>query len=107
LSDRQFTGKAGKYLMRVRTRNLRWNEINMAELDLKKLIFHFEQSNKADGKSTKTISWYNEMLTNFVDYLKPIDRDTVLGELNITTVREYIIQITYYLISSYQRLQER
>ncbi len=77
--------------MKVRARNLRWDEINMAELDLKKLILHFEQSNKADGKSPKTISWYNEMLSGFVAHLKLTVRDTVLGELNVTTVREYII----------------
>ena len=77
--------------MRVRAKNLRWNEIYMVELDLKKLIFHFEQSNKADGKSPKTISWYSEMLSSFIDYLKLTDRDTVLGEYNVTTVREYII----------------
>ena len=77
--------------MRVRAKNLKWNEINMVELDLKKLIFHFEQSNKADGKSPKTISWYSEMLSSFIDYLKLTDRDTVLGEYNVTTVREYII----------------
>jgi integrase/recombinase XerC/integrase/recombinase XerD len=77
--------------MKIRAKNLRRNEINMAELDLQKLIFHFGQSNKADGKSPKTISWYNEMLTNLVEYLKLTERDAVLGELNVTTVREYII----------------
>ena len=77
--------------MKVRTRNLRWDEINMAELDLKKLIIHFGQSNKAEGKSPKTISWYNEMLTSFVEYLRQSDQDTILGGLNVTTVREYII----------------
>ena len=37
----------------------------MRELDLVKLITHFAQSNKAEGKSPKTVSWYTEMLTGF------------------------------------------
>jgi len=37
----------------------------MAELNLTKLVTHFAQSNKAEGKSPKTVSWYTEMLTDF------------------------------------------
>ena len=50
--------------------NLKWQDIEMAKLDLRKLILHFEQSNKADGKSPKTVSWYSEMLSSFVKFLK-------------------------------------
>jgi hypothetical protein len=62
----QFTGKAGKYKMKSRGRNLRWGDIDMTELELNKLILHFEQSNRAEGKSPKTISWYKEMLCGFM-----------------------------------------
>jgi len=41
--------------MKSRRRNLRWTDIDMAELDLEKLVLHFSQSNKAEGKSPKTI----------------------------------------------------
>ncbi len=47
--------KAGKV-------NLKWADINMAELGLAKLISHFAYSNKAEGKSLKTVSWYTETL---------------------------------------------
>jgi len=47
------------------SRNFKWSDINMAELNLTKLVTHFAQSNKAEGKSPKTVSWYTEMLTDF------------------------------------------
>ena len=63
----------------------------MAELELKKLILHFEHSNKAEGKSPKTITWYTEMITGFVRFLADTNRRVVLSELNIDTAREYVI----------------
>jgi len=41
----------------------------MAELELDKLILHFEQSNKVEGKSPKTITWYTEMVAGFTRFL--------------------------------------
>ena len=56
-----------------RRRNLQWGDLDMAELELEKLILHFAQSNKAEGKSPKTISWYSEMLTGFVQAIFTYD----------------------------------
>ena len=72
-------------------RNLKWQDIDMAELELDKLILHFAQSNKAEGKSPKTISWYSEMLTDFARFLASTGKRLVLSEFHITTVREFII----------------
>jgi len=77
--------------MKVRTLNLRWGDINMAELELTKLILHFAQSNKAEGKSPKTVSWYSDMLSDFVRFLESSNKDPCLANLNATTVREFII----------------
>ena len=63
----------------------------MAELELEKLILHFTQSNKAEGKSPKTISWYSEMLIGFARFLTSTGRRPVLTEFNILVVREFII----------------
>lgn len=71
--------------------NLKWADLKMSNLDLTKLITHFSQSNKADGKSPKTESWYTEMLTYYVKYLKSTDVNTTLSEFNVHIVREYII----------------
>ncbi|MFC2071608.1 tyrosine-type recombinase/integrase [Chloroflexota bacterium] len=64
----------------------------MAELDLQKLITHFAQSNKAEGKSLKTISWYTEMLSDFIRFLHLVGRRMILSEFDISVVREFIIQ---------------
>ncbi len=50
------------YMMKAGKVNLKWADINMAELGLAKLISHFAYSNKAEGKSLKTVSWYTETL---------------------------------------------
>jgi site-specific recombinase XerD len=71
--------------------NLKWSDIKMAELDLTKLISHFAQSNKAEGKSPKTVAWYTEMILDFVRFIRSKNREAVLAELNLTTVREFII----------------
>jgi len=57
-------------MVQSRRRNLRWTDIDMAELNLEKLVSHFGQSNKAEGKSLKTITWYTEMLINFITFLE-------------------------------------
>ena len=43
-----------------------WNDIDMAELDLRKLVVHFAQTKRAEGKSPKTVSWYQEMMAPFL-----------------------------------------
>ena len=52
-----------------------WWSTNMNGLDLINLITHFAQSNKAEGKAPKTVSWYSDMLIDFVNYLKFVGVD--------------------------------
>jgi hypothetical protein len=61
--------------------NLRWSEMNKVKLDLGKLILHFAQCNKSEGKSPKTVSWYSEMLTEFLKFFLGSGREMVLGIL--------------------------
>lgn len=63
----------------------------MPNLDLVKLISHFTYSKKAEGRSPKTISWYEEMLLDFVRFLRATGSEAILAEFNSTTVREFII----------------
>ena len=71
--------------------NLKWADINMAELDLVKLISHFAQSNRAEGKSPKTVAWYTEMLFDFVKFLRSNGVEAILGGLSTTTARQFVI----------------
>lgn len=73
----------------------------MAELELDKLILHFAQSNKAEGKSPKTIGWYTEMLTGFARFLTVSGKSPVLEEFNVVSVREFVIHEQERKISPY------
>ena len=72
--------------------NLKWCDLDMSKLDLAKLISHYAQSNKAEGKSPKTVAWYSEMLFGFVGFLRSTDRAAVLSQLDATSVRQFILQ---------------
>ncbi len=63
----------------------------MSQLELSNLILHFAQSNKADAKSPKTVNWYTEMLNCYVKYLERTNISPTLANLNINTVRNFII----------------
>jgi len=78
-------------MVSIRRKNLRWVDIDMAEVKLDKLIIHFAQSNKAEGKSPKTISWYSEMLNGFIMFLESQNCRAVLSDLDICVVREFIV----------------
>jgi integrase/recombinase XerC/integrase/recombinase XerD len=63
----------------------------MAGLDMRKLIQHFAQSNRAEGKSPKTVEWYTEMLLPFAEFLGSSSPGTTLAEFDVEAVREFII----------------
>jgi len=71
--------------------NLHWGNLNMVELELDKLILHFEQTNRAERKSPKTIIWYTEKIAGFAKFLSDTGRRSVLADFDISTVREFII----------------
>ena len=63
----------------------------MTELELEKLILHLEQSNRAEGKSPKTVSWYEEMLSVFTRYLESSGIIPILANFNLESVRAFIV----------------
>ncbi|MFC1892849.1 tyrosine-type recombinase/integrase [Chloroflexota bacterium] len=73
----------------------------MAKVKLDKLIVHFAQSNKAEGKSPKTISWYSEMLDGFIRFLESQGCRAALSDLDIESVREFIVHEQERGISPY------
>jgi len=78
-------------MMVLRTRNKKWSDIDMAQLEIPNLILHFAQSNKADGKSPKTVSWYSEMLTCYAKYLENNKISPALANFDINKARSFII----------------
>ncbi len=67
---------------------------NKAEaLSIDKLTSHYELSNCAEGKSPKTVAWYNDMLRSFATYMKAKQHSYQLSVLTIDTVRSYILYL--------------
>jgi site-specific recombinase XerD len=71
--------------------NLRWEDIRMAEIALDKLVLHFSQCNKAEGKSPTTVSWHTQMLTSFIAFLKKAGQNETLADLTTANVRGFIL----------------
>ncbi|MBA7675330.1 Tyrosine recombinase XerD [subsurface metagenome] len=78
-------------MLKTKRNKLNWTDIDMAEINLDKLVLHFCQCMKAEGKSPDTIRWYSEMIKSFVSFLLAVDREPVLGELSLENARDFII----------------
>mgnify|MGYP003392807215 CR=1 FL=1 len=78
-------------MLEPRKRNVRWVDIDMAEIILDKLVIQFSHSNKAEGKSPRTISWYSEMLADFIKFLKLTGSADILSNFNIERAREFVV----------------
>lgn len=57
------------------------------------LISDYELANRADGKSDKTVKWYNEMLRSFQGYVAAQKQYADLSIFNIHMVRDYVLYL--------------
>jgi len=87
--------------VKVRKANLKWTDMNMSEINLDKLVLHFSQCLKAEGKSPKTITWHSEMMRIFIRFLKNTGKVPVLSELSLENTREFIIAEQQRMMSPY------
>jgi site-specific recombinase XerD len=60
---------------------------------LSELIEYYEVCNKAESKSTKTISWYSANLKNFRNYLKNRHLSGSLDHIDTKLLREYVLYL--------------
>ena len=77
----------------TRTRNWRWEELEKDSIELSALAKDFELYNRTEGKSPKTIEWYNLTLRQFHRFLFESEKPTRLGELGEPEVREFILHL--------------
>jgi len=71
--------------------NFGWTDIDMSAVELGKLLKHYTQCLKSEGKSPKTISWYGEMLSIFIRYLESVGISPVLANFNLVNVRDFVV----------------
>ncbi len=74
-------------------KNRRWEVLTKESLELADLAVEFELYNKTDGKSSKTIDWYNLSLKLFRRYLIESEQSTKLSNLGERQVREFILYL--------------
>lgn len=72
-------------------RNRRWDEMDKSRLPLEKLIAYFETYNRSEGKSPRTVHWYNEVLHLFLRWLDDSGYPTALGGMDEDTVRKFVL----------------
>lgn len=72
-------------------RNLNWQNMNKGNISLAELIQYFETYNRSEGKSVKTVHWYDEVLSMFLSWLTEAHHPTNLGSISEKEVREFVI----------------
>jgi site-specific recombinase XerD len=80
--------------MVIRTpKNVRWDQVNKDSIELTVLAKHFELYNLTEGKSHKTVAWYNLALKQFHGFLLESEKSTELRALREPEVREFILYL--------------
>ena len=80
-------------MVMTKGRNRRWEEVEKDSIELSVLVRHFELFNRTEGKSPKTIIWYNQALTLFHRFLIESVKSIILGDLHEPEVREFILYL--------------
>ncbi len=88
-------------MLKTKRNKLNWTDIDMAEINLDKLVLHFCQCMKAEGKPPATIRWYSEMIRSFVSFLLAVDGGPILGEFTLENARHFIIHEQQRQVSPY------
>ena len=68
-----------------------WKTMDKASTDLSVVMKHFEVHNRTEGKSIRTVEWYNEVLGLLYRWLREQGAPTSLGSIDEMTVREFIL----------------
>ncbi len=65
----------------------------MQNFDITTLINHFEVHNRTEGKSPRTVGWYNEVLGLFLDWLTKNGLSTGLDQIGEPEVRSFVLHL--------------
>ena len=78
-------------------RNLRWEEMDKREIELIQLIQYFEVFNRSEGKSSRTVKWYSDVLNLFLHWLESEGMSDT-GEIEKLKVLPTLEPNTYELV---------
>lgn len=74
-------------------RNQRWEDVKKGGIDLGQAVQHFDTYNRSEGKSPRTVEWYNDVLDLFQQWLRSEGLSTKLGSLGELEVRRFILYL--------------
>ena len=74
-------------------RNRRRETMAKSNLDLLVLIRHFEIHNRTEGKSARTVGWYNEVLGLLYRWLQDQGMQSDLDTIDEMVIREFIMEL--------------
>jgi len=73
--------------------NQRWEEMDKSEITLESIYRSYELFNRSEGKSQRTVTWYDEKLHEYSRWLEGNGYSTALGGFDADRVREYILYL--------------
>ena len=79
--------------MVVNKGNRRWETMDKSNPDLTVIIRHFEIHNRTEGKSARTVGWYNEVLGLLCRWLQTDSIPTNLNSIDEMVSREFIMDL--------------
>jgi len=79
--------------MVLKKRNTRWETMDKSKLDLLVIKKHFEIHNRTEGKSARTVGWYNEVLGLLYRWLQEQSIPTILDSIDEMVIREFIMDL--------------
>jgi len=63
------------------------------DVTLERLSRQFEAVNRSEGKSPRTVTWYQHALELFMRFLEENSLSTKLGDINLELLREYSLYL--------------
>ena len=73
--------------------NKRWERMNKSDVSLDKPMFQYEVFNRTEGKTDKTIEWYNQSLHQLNAFLRQNGHSNLLKDLDLELIRTYILHL--------------
>lgn len=71
----------------------RWEQLDKSDIELSILKQHFDVHNRTEGKSPRTVGWYNEVLGMFLSWLEREGLPTDLKSVGENEVRQFILYL--------------
>jgi integrase/recombinase XerC/integrase/recombinase XerD len=75
----------------MKKRYLRWEQMDKSQITLDKLLGMYDIYNRSEGKSPKTLRFYDQNIRGLINWLLANNRSIALGDIDETLIREHIL----------------